>query len=401
MTTLLLGLGKVTKGLARALDLHSSGKVIALDEVDEGMILYEKESSDSFRQLKLFADITFDSFDFSTLDFDQVFLSPGIDPRRSFFNSIRDRERRELDYFCEHFKGFVVAITGTDGKSTLTSHCGEVLRRALPQKNIFVGGNLGTPMSDALLKTYDIAVIEVSSFQCERLRTALVNVGVIINLDTDHLDRYDNISTYHSAKWNLLRHSKYVFYPQGVNRLCATGASCAIYSNMESLNKILRSVVAVLAHQLSFSLSETLFESLTPLPHRLERFSRPSGQLCINDSKATTVHAVRYGFAEIQKVAPSILLFLGGRHKGDDFSQLKNLFRATDEAFVFGEARELIREQLGAQVKARVFSTLKEAVEEAKHRSDAVLMLSPGCSSYDEFNNFEERGHFFMAELKR
>lgn len=397
MKTLFLGLGKVNKSLASQI----KGERLALVE-DEGFVDVSKASSgdSDFQKVDRIRG-TFDDIDWNDYLPARVFISPGIDPRRPFFRFVKDFEERELSFFCENYHGKIVVITGTDGKSTFTTQLGEVLRRALPEVSVFVGGNLGTAMSDALGGDSKIAVLEVSSFQAERLKTARIDLAVLINLSTDHLDRYDSLKDYHQAKWGLLMIASKLAYPSDLVPPATISKSICDYKNEDSIPTILKSVVRAIAPNFEFEFREELLEKLPVLRHRLEYWISPRGFSFINDSKATTVHAVAYGLRETQKKFEKVRLILGGRYKGDDFSLLKPLLRAADEVLICGEAREIISKQL--HHPAEIFENLKGCLSSIRLETDlkSVILLSPGCSSYDEFNHFEERGDFFLKEVQR
>ncbi len=441
MTNLFLGWGRVTQALANCVN----GDYWVFDEV-AGQLLVGKNGTD-FQSL----DGNFDTFDWAPYLPAQVFLSPGIDTRRPFFKHLESYEVRELDFFCGRFKGAIIAITGTDGKSTATYQLGEILRRALPEKCIFVGGNIGCAMAHALKPgdNYDIAVLEVSSYQCERLKTSRLDYAIILNLDVDHLNRYDTLADYHRAKWNLLRFAENLCYPTDVQPM-GDGvefarlkekeewplrdhqpfrSSCVYFSQTEELSVVIRRLAERLAQHWNFSLSAEMLEHLPKLPHRLEAFESAQGLACLDDSKATTVHATLYGLRYAQNRYAGVVLLLGGRDKGDDFSRLRSALRAGDLVLVFGEARDTIIQQLngeeiqdssmkeelsgpalvsenskpaGETTRLHVFRSLREALEWCQSQawsSSTCLLLSPGCSSFDEFKNFEERGRFFKSVM--
>jgi UDP-N-acetylmuramoylalanine--D-glutamate ligase len=400
MKSLFLGLGKVNLALSKKI----RGERRALVEEGDDLILSEIQESGAWKEVSRERG-DFDTYDFSKEIPAQVFISPGIDPRRSFFKSLETHEIRELDLFCERFKGLIICITGTDGKSTFTFQLGEILKRAIPEKKIFVGGNLGTAMFDAIDSGYDIAILEISSFQSERLKSARPDFGILLNLATDHLDRYDSINHYFSAKWNLLSRSKECFYPHDLAPSISLAPSLSHYSNQASVSEILKGVIQHLSQRLNFQVADSFFENLPTLPHRMEIYkAKTCDRYFINDSKATTVHAAQYGVEQMKVRFQSIALILGGKYKGDEFRVLAGRMRPQDRLLLCGEARNEIYQQIaGAPAPISIFLTLADvlntAIDELKLHQ--CLMLSPGCSSYDEFRNFEERGDFFIREVKK
>ncbi len=405
--TLFLGLGKVT----RALSAHVSSPQEALVEKEGGVEHFVLNSDSESFVLNQMVPGTFDSLSWERWKNFDIFLSPGIDPQRKFFSRIHTQEIRELDFVSQHFQGLSIVITGTDGKSTFTTQLGEVLRRAFPARRIFVGGNLGTAAGDALKESYDLAVLEVSSFQAERLNTAQFDFGILINLAPDHLDRYPSLQEYFLAKWHLLSKSKKVFFPEDqVSPLAPKGSSGALYKNSSLLAEILQKVAPVIVEDLALQWKQPVtFEpswlmDLPRLPHRQEVYQDKTGALFVDDSKATTVHAMIYAVQSMRPHSKKLKLILGGRHKGDNFEELKPWVRPEDKIFVCGEARKKIEEQIrGITCEVRSYQDLATllAAEVPSVASDEVLVLSPGCSSYDEFDNFEERGKFFVSEVSK
>jgi UDP-N-acetylmuramoylalanine--D-glutamate ligase len=396
MKSLFLGLGKSNQSLASVLQgdkkalVEKDGKVEVYSFADE----WKLESS---------SEGNFDDFDFKAYLPAQVFISPGVDPRRKFFKKVSKHEIRELDYFSENFKGQIIAITGTDGKSTFTTRLGEVLRRALPDSHIFVGGNLGTAMGEGLKEDYNIAVIEVSSFQAERLKKAHPDVAILLNLSTDHMDRYDKVYDYHKAKWGLLERAKLCVYPTDLAGPTSVGKSEVGFTSREESFSLLKKVAERLTKLWPFELKDEFFNDLPDLPHRLEQVKDYKNRLFVNDSKATTVHSVRYGINALRKSFPSLKIALGGRSKGDDFSKLLDILCREDEIYVFGEARDVIQGQLeGFEGKIQSFVSLADLLDSELEKVTAgnCFLFSPGCSSFDEFKNFEERGEFFLKKVK-
>jgi len=330
----------------------------------------------------------------------RVFISPGIDPRRPFFQKLKSSEVRELDFFSEHFQGKVVAVTGTDGKSTFTLQLGEILTRMLPEKKIFVGGNIGTAVCEALTEDFDIAVLEVSSFQAERLKRFEPDFAIVLNLDKDHLDRYDTVDDYHRAKWGLLDRASEIAYPEDHLAPSALSSSVFSFRSDESLLDILKKCIRYLGRIWNFTVVDLAFNNLPTLPHRLQKMSDSLGRTFVNDSKATTVHAVCYAVLNVRSDFSRIHLILGGRSKGDDFTRLKDLLKMKDKVYIYGEAADIIKEQLSSfSGELKVYPSLKGLLESEMPiiESGECVLLSPGCSSFDEFQNFEERGDFFMS----
>ncbi len=395
--SLFLGLGKSNLGLASVVP----GEKLAFIEHEGGSLEILEYRAGKFERLEI-RQGDFDSFDWNQYHCSQVFVSPGIDPRRPFMKILRAKEKRELDFVRERFQGKMLVITGTDGKSTMTVQSGEVLKRAFPEKKVFVGGNLGIPMAQLLNDSYDWAVLEVSSFQAERLQSSHFDYGVLLNLAPDHLDRYDSLEDYYAAKWGLISRAHVCFFPGELTRpsFCPSVTS-ADFSNDEEISVILRRVMTTLLQREGVVAAASFFEGLPRLPHRQEVWKDQKGAFFVNDSKATTVHATAYALKHLSHRFSRLHWILGGRYKGDDFSVLLPMLRKTDNVYIVGEASQTIQSQL--QGGGQIFATLRDCVSQVigQVRSGEALVLSPACSSYDEFNNFEERGHFFLQQIEQ
>lgn len=395
--SLFLGLGKSNLGLAAVVP----GDKLAFVESEDGHLEVHQYRSGKFERIERLQG-NFDSFDWNRYPFTQVFVSPGIDPRRPFMKFLGSKEKRELDFVRERFQGKTLVITGTDGKSTMTVQAGEVLKRAFPQKKIFVGGNLGIPMGDLLKDSYDWAVLEVSSFQAERLQTARFDYGVLLNLAPDHLDRYDSLEDYYAAKWSLMSCARVCYFPSELVRPSFFKTPTSVdFSNDEEISVILKLVMASVLKQEGAPVSPPLFDRLPKLPHRQEVWKDQRGAFFINDSKATTVHATAYALKHLSQRFQKLHWILGGRYKGDDFSILLSILRKTDSVYVVGEASQVIQGQI--QGRGLTFASLGDCLKQVSSQigPGEAFVLSPACSSYDEFNNFEERGHFFLSQIER
>lgn len=398
---LFLGWGKVAQAIARTCDGHEN--IIFWEESGDVRSAYLR---DGRLQDETNSRGNFDDIEWTEYLPARVFLSPGIDPRRSFFKTLKDYECREISYVRERFRGFFVGITGTDGKSTFTSQLGEVMKRAFPDKKIFVGGNLGRALGELLLEDFDIAVVELSSFQCERWASAILDVGVILNIAPDHLDRYDSFDDYARQKWNLIAHSKMRFFPSDLRCPVAAWKSETTYANDDELTDLLTKVAPRIVQGFSpaMNFNPVWLENLPTLPHRLEVWKSQDDVMFVNDSKATTVHAAIYALRRLQSIRPVVKLVLGGRPKGDDFSLILKELRVGDCLYYCGEAADIIEEALGSlSVKSKRYKHMADLwASEIPHvtRHEAFL-LSPACSSYDEFQNFEERGKSFLNAVVR
>jgi len=383
---------------------------------------------------------------------DLVLLSPGVPrssalPQAAIARGIPVIGDIELAW---HFARCRIAgITGTDGKSTTVSMVGSILAAA---KKGSVAGNIGIPVLNVIeeMEPEQILALELSSFMLESIDEFSPDLGAILNLAEDHLDRYPDMETYLSAKLRLferLRAGASAVYPldtretgrfaaavpEGVRHVCfsfADGASVDERAHVSlfmdaaggqimlgdqplmpaaELQVIGRHNVrnALAAAAIGYALGidpayiRAGLASFRGLPHRYEDAGCAAGVRFINDSKATTISSV---LCALDSASGGACLLLGGRDKGLDFLPLAGIIREKELAvFPFGEAREKIRAVLAPLVGAeriapgeeRLGDAIRRAWESAKNRGAREVLLSPGCTSYDEFANFEARGEYF------
>ncbi len=332
----------------------------------------------------------------------------------------------------------ILAITGTNGKSTTTVLLGSML--AADGKRVFVGGNLGTPLTDAVSsgERWDAAVAEVSSFQLEWVPSFRPAVAVLLNLTPDHQDRYPNPADYGGAKASLLAHQvsgdvavlnrddawvweqrrrtratvlsfgrdpvEFGTFVEGDDVVVWGAGQPQRYAFGESplrgahnRENLLAAITAASAWGVSGDAIRAGMRRTTGLPHRLEFVREHAGVRWYDDSKATNVGAVQ---KSIDSFAAGIVLLLGGYDKGGDFAALRPRIAArVAHVICFGAAGPHIAGQLGASAGARVVPGLATAVQlaAALARRDQVVVLAPGCASFDEFRDYHERGARFRA----
>lgn len=332
----------------------------------------------------------------------------------------------------------VLAITGTNGKSTTTTLLGAMLRAA--GGRIFVGGNLGTPLADAACEPdgWDAAVAEVSSFQLEWVPSFKPRVAVLLNLTPDHQDRYPNPADYGAAKANLLAHQddgdvavlnrddpwvwrqrqqtratvlsfgrdpvEFGTYLDGDHAVAWAAGQPQRYDLRESplagahnRENLLAAVTAATAWGVAPEAIRAGIRATTALPHRLELVREHGGVRWYDDSKATNVGAVE---KSLDSFPGRVVLLLGGLDKGGDFAALRPRLAARVEHVVcFGAAGPAIAAQLGLARGITRVGGLAEAVRAAAAVAapGAVVVLAPGCASFDEFRDYAERGRRFRA----
>lgn len=347
----------------------------------------------------------------------------------------------DIQLFADQALAPIVAITGSNGKSTVTTLVGEMAEAA--GLNVGVGGNLGTPALDLLDDRRDLYVLELSSFQLELVDSLAAKVATVLNLSPDHMDRYPGILEYHRAKHRIFRGAKQVVsnrqdalsqplvpatvahWSFGLDKPDFKGFGVAehegapwLYFESQPLLAVadvaikgrhnLANALAALAlgHAvgLPFAAMIATLKSFRGLPHRCEMVATRNGVHWINDSKATNVGAAVAAIEGLAGSAADILLIAGGQGKGQDFSDLgKAAAGRVRLAILMGEDAKLLAAKLAPVTDVLYATSLESAIHaaaEAARPGDKVL-LSPACASFDMFKNFEDRGAQFAAAVGR
>ena len=329
----------------------------------------------------------------------------------------------------------LLAIGGTNGKSTTTSLVGALLEAG--GLRTFVGGNLGEPLSDHVDEAWDAIVLEVSSFQMERVDRFRPNVSVLLNISPDHLDRYPSAEAYANAKGNAFVrqtgddvavipvgdqacHAQasrggariVTFGPGGDFDVRADGiqdrksgevyarTAIALTGGHNALN-VAASLAAVREFRLAASSTRDVLHRFKGLPHRTALVRELRGVRYYDDSKGTNVGATVT--AVVGLLEPKAVLIAGGRDKGGSYEPLAQALSSKGRAAVLiGEAAEAIAQAIGAVVPVRHAQTMDDAVRIAADLAepgDAVL-LSPACSSFDMFRDYKHRGDEFVRAVE-
>jgi|GEM_PF-131542 len=379
--------------------------------------------------------------------FDICVVSPGI-PGDSQW--VREAESRGIETLGELELGWrrrrfkVLAVTGSNGKSTLTKLCAESLERAGCRTAI--GGNYGAPLSEIVLKAGqdacmpDWVVVEVSSFQMEKAVDFRPEVGILLNLNPNHLDRHGGMREYAALKWRIFGRMKdtdagvipFGLAPEGAainapSRIwrrfgtdmaadCmyrAGGVVCrdsrdgkpgpedislkgTMFDNEVLGMSAASAAAAVRACGFSASCVEQAAATFEPLPHRAQKIGEINGVEFVNDSKATNLAAM---CAAVRMCTRPVRLIAGGRLKeGDLASVLDVLAGKVVSAYLIGEAKYSLASAWGNRVQCHLCVNLDEAVTQAwkEAQRGEVILLSPACTSFDQFKNFKERGERFV-----
>jgi UDP-N-acetylmuramoylalanine--D-glutamate ligase len=367
----------------------------------------------------------------ATAAFDFGVISPGIHPNVPLVQALKQAGLSlfgELELAYRYCECPIVAITGTNGKTTTTELIDAVLRAG--GKRTMASGNIGTAFSAAVRESskLDVMVLEVSSFQLEHIVDFRPRISVHLNLTPDHLDRYAMMEEYEQAKWQIFRNQtaddyaivnanlrlpemeaqQITFSVDGTPADYQLVDGCLIAYGEQVLEQALthligphnaENMLAALAVADLYRLPRTaVVEALMayhPLPHRCETVGEIGGVTFLNDSKATNIDALEKALAAMQR---PVVLLAGGKDKGLDFTGLRPLLREKVKAAVLiGQMTEKLFAAWNSAVPCYRAGSLAEAVEQTRRLAQAgdTVLFSPGCSSYDMFKDFEDRGNQF------
>ena len=301
----------------------------------------------------------------------------------------------------------VIAVTGSNGKTTVTTLIGKILEAS--GRRVFVCGNIGNPFSQEIekMKEDDFVSLEVSSFQLERIIKFKPKISVILNFSANHLDRYKNMQEYLAAKKKIFLNQDETDYlvlnrQEPVLRQLAQEANAKVvyFTQAQGLNPNQAAVSAVGSIlDIGQDLISGVFRDFKGIEHRLEFVAEVNNIKFINDSKATTVESVIWALENIHN---PILLIAGGKHKGLDYSVILDLVRSkVKNVVLIGEAREKIKVAFRGFSAIEEADTLEDAVSKAflKASPGDCVVLSPMCSSFDMFTDYEERGNVFKKAV--
>jgi UDP-N-acetylmuramoylalanine--D-glutamate ligase len=367
-----------------------------------------------------------------------------MDLRSCLLQPARDAQiemASDIDLFCEVAQAPIIAITGTNGKSTVTSLVGHLLRSL--GKSPGVGGNLGEPALDLLNDERDGYVIELSSFQLERLDRHRFQAATVLNISEDHLDRHGSLQAYGLSKQRIYRDCQLAVanradprtFPSAdlsegsVGRIVSFGLDApgpndwgivdgCLSRGVDSLLPVEDLPIAGRHNELNVLAAFALVwgdgvdaaaladavRSFSGLPHRCERVAEIAGVSYINDSKATNVGATiaaLHGLGDSSR--PGLVLIAGGEGKGADFAPLREVVgRFVKHVILLGADASAIERALASVVGVSHANSMADAVAGASRlaeRGDLVL-LSPACASFDMFENFSDRGDRFATAVR-
>ncbi|NPB06146.1 MAG: UDP-N-acetylmuramoyl-L-alanine--D-glutamate ligase [Aquificae bacterium] len=363
---------------------------------------------------------------------DAVVLSPGVPPSHPLFTEALKKGKEligELELGWRFFKGRALAVTGTDGKSTVTRLTYLALK--LSGFKVEEGGNAGKPLSAiALEDEASLAVVEVSSFQGKTLTSFRPFGGAFVSFHPDHLDWHPTLTDYLRSKYRIFARQKeddFVVLNDRVKEVKAlpTKARKVLLSEIRLgewvsyggvklfkrsdlrlpgehnlVNAAIAAVLAFLAGAPPQAVREAV-AGFKGLPYRLEFVGYLKGAAVYNDAKSTTPGAL---LAALKSFPGRVVLIAGGKDKGADFKPLREeVSRRVKAAVLFGEAREKIKRSWHGCTRIKTAETLEEALGKALEELEEgdVLLFSPGCASFDQFRSYAERGERFNELIRR
>ena len=438
---LVVGLGK--SGVASALFLEARGARVTVSDARG-----QQQLQDQIPAL-LDKGITVETGKHGERTFrnqDLIVVSPGVPSDLAQLARAR-REGTpvigEIELAARFLQGEIVAITGSNGKTTTTALTGEVI--AAGGSKTLVGGNIGTPaISFVEQSTADTwVVLEISSFQLETIESFRPRISAILNLSPDHLDRHGSMANYFAAKARIfenqtagdfavlnaddeptaglasgLRPGVYWFSrkrevergafvrggqilfrdERGERAVMACGE--ITLKGAHNLENVLAAVVMGSLAGVEAARIRTAVKDFKAVEHRLEFVATIAGVDYYNDSKATNVDAT---IKALEAFAGGIHIILGGKDKGSDYSVLNRLLgERVRRVYTIGAAAHKIESQLASSVPITSSGTLGEAIRAASGnaRPGEIVLLAPACSSFDQFHSYEERGRAFKAEVR-
>ena len=434
---LVVGLGK--SGIAAARFLKARGAQVTVSDIRPAGLISELPAL-------LDAGIMVETGSHGILTFRRqhlIVVSPGVPSNTPELSTVRAMGMPivgELELGTQFLQGQIVAITGSNGKTTTTTLIGEILKAS--GKPTLVGGNIGRPVVDMVAESSpdSWSVLEVSSFQLETIQSFHPRIAMVLNITPDHLDRHGSFEVYAAAKTRITENQTaddflilnaedeptklvaaktkaqiYWFSPKRQVKLGAFvhGESILFRAKeggevepimpvaeipLAGAHNVENVLAAVCAARLAGVEAHVIREAVAAfhaVEHRLEFVRELNGVRWFNDSKATNVDATAKA---IEAFPGGIWLILGGKDKDSDYSTLSSLLRARVKAVItIGSAAEKIESQLAGVVKIERAGTMERAVAWARQeaKSGDVVLLAPACASFDQFENYEHRGRVF------
>ena len=434
---LVVGLGK--SGIAAARFLKARGAQVTVSDIRPAGLISELPAL-------LDAGIMVETGSHGLLTFrrqDLIVVSPGVPSNTPELTTVRAMGIPiigEMELGSEFLQGQIVAITGSNGKTTTTTLIGEILKAS--GEPTLVGGNIGRPVVDMVAESTpeSWSVLEVSSFQLETIERFHPRIALVLNITPDHLDRHGSFEAYAAAKTRITENQTTDDFlilnaEDEPTKLVAAKTKAQIYwfsprrqvkqgafvhgesilfrakeggevepimpvaeiplAGAHNVENVLAAVCAARLAGVEAHVIREAVAAFHAVEHRLEFVRELNGVRWFNDSKATNVDATAKA---VESFPGGIWLILGGKDKDSDYSTLSPLLRARVKAVItIGSAAEKIESQLAGVVKIERAGTMERAVAWARNeaKSGDVVLLAPACASFDQFENYEHRGRVF------
>jgi len=431
-----IGLGK--SGRAASLLLKEEGFEVLGFDLNEDLQEVKRELEEKGIKVELGP---YDERSFKGVSL--VIVSPGVDPKAELFERLKEKGVKvigELEFAFQRVKEPIVAITGTNGKSTTTSLIGHILQKG--GIKAFVGGNLGTPLSEYVLRREkaEVLVLEVSSFQLETIESFKPFISVFLNISDDHYDRHRDFNDYLKAKANIFKNQteedfailnfddpvvkefekkikskvipiskgpiKGIFLEGQRIRWDFEGKEGAIevkgipLKGPHNLENVMASIGASLLLGLDEERIREGLYTFQPLPHRLQFVAEVEGVLFYDDSKATNPHAT---LRALEAFENPVILIAGGLDKGIDLGVLRSKVGKLKALVAIGKARPKLKEIFRDLIPVFEAEDMEKAVKLAfsAAKSGECVLLSPSCASFDLFLDYKHRGEVFQEAVRR
>lgn len=439
---LILGAGKSGISAAKLILTEKPKKVVLSDIKPDSK--FEKEVFELEKKGVIIE--TGSHKDTSFLEADIIIISPGV-PLQDKWKEIVKRHNKillgEIELAYQFCKSKIIAVTGTNGKTTTTNLIYEIIKNQ--NKNVAMAGNVGIPFCDIVAnnKGYEFIVLEISSFQLETIIDFKPFIGIILNITEDHLDRYKSMQDYAMAKANIFKNqdekdfiilnNEDKFTPIMIGMAKSTKVIFSAYNELNdgyyfyndtfyknvfgkkeeilhsseivlkgrhNYENILSSLIVSDILGLDLKMTQEVIKNFKGLPHRIEFVTEIEGKKYYDDSKGTNIDAV---IKAIETFNENMALILGGREKNTDFYVLYKVLPSFVKTIIsIGESREKIEKIFSDKVTVIKADTMDDAVRKASELKDVkIVLLSPGCASFDMFKNYEHRGEEFKKSVMR
>lgn len=340
---------------------------------------------------KMFPHVDFYQHEFPAdfvAEITEVWISPGISPKTELVQQLTARDvpiKSDIQVFAEGLgeqSPKIITITGTNGKSTVTTLVTQMLNQA--GLNAKLAGNIGIPVLDLFSAPLpDYVVIELSSFQAHYTHNIKTDTAVLLNIDDDHADWHGSHEAYVEAK-----------------RKSLSFAEIGLNWSKQHLSTHQASALTAFCCGVSDSVMVSVLANFNGLPHRCEIIAEQDGVTWVNDSKATNIHAACYAMDQFAK-KHRVILIAGGLGKGQDFTPFaQKIVEHNVKVLLIGQDAPLIAAAIDQQQGSyQIVHDLDVAVEQARELANSgdVVLLSPACASFDQFKSFEDRGAQFKA----